>query len=1030
LLITRVELQNIKSYRHAVVALRRGTTAIRGHNGAGKSTLVEAIGWALFDALPYSQAQFIREGERSGQVTVSFQSAEDDREYQVVRRAGTAPLWYVYDPELDHRPAEQRVDVLDFLRRHLRIEGEIALDALFNDALGVPQGALTADFLLTAANRKKKFDALLQVEDFSRAAEKLRDTRSYLLEATHTQDAEIARLERETNQLDAWRADLAARGERERALVTYLTDTQRQHHEAAALRDTLLAREREVRQLEGARDLARVAWEAADRAAESARAQMQEAREADRVCAATRADHETHVRVEAELAAARRRAQTRDYHRQQKADLDKKLGEATHDAENARHQLDQALEAERRVVDLSPLVAQQLELLRRREELKRDVSRLQDARTVLASREADAATLARDIAATQAQIATIEAERPIAELLAERRARVDDLRAALATRVERERRLQAIATEVPELMRKRAKAADRVTKAAANVEKLLATRELVDALRALEAEHERLRGESDRLQAMIAHHEESRAQSIGGQCPFLREPCLNIRQRGMSSLDTYFDQLIERDAAALVAAQERIQAVQPDLQRAREAAQWYARLEEYQERHAQEVQQLAEQDERLVALTAERDELTASLRAIGRPEELHEAQALLDLSDQADRRLRELGPLQEALVATRSHLATAQAELERTRKQVVALAAAPEELHTMEAALAALGDPQGECARAEGLAAARPALDAVFAQRETARQSAAARLAVIEEALKPFDRLDREISALEKSRAAAAAGHTRFLQHTQVAQRLPEHRATLAAAEHQTHAAAQTHERAAAAYDQAHATFDAEALRETAERASELQKELSRAAEELKHLQEQIANLRAAIAQAESLLSDLAAARTERATLLELSEMLDQFRGTIKEAGPYVMRALLRQISTEANRIFGEIMGDRSAQLSWEDDYEVVLRRSGQERQFAQLSGGEQMSAALAVRLALLRDLSRLDIAFFDEPTQNMDGERRANLAEQLRRVHGFDQLVVISHDDTFEQGLDSVLHVEKRGGETVLVEADALVEA
>jgi exonuclease SbcC len=142
------------------------------------------------------------------------------------------------------------------------------------------------------------------------------------------------------------------------------------------------------------------------------------------------------------------------------------------------------------------------------------------------------------------------------------------------------------------------------------------------------------------------------------------------------------------------------------------------------------------------------------------------------------------------------------------------------------------------------------------------------------------------------------------------------------------------------------------------------------------------------------------------------------------------MRALLREISIQANRIFGEIMGDHSAELAWTNDYEIVLYKNGQERSFAQLSGGEQMSAALAVRLALLRRLSRLDIAFFDEPTQNMDGERRGNLAEQIRRVRGFDQLIVISHDDTFEQGLDSVIHLEKRDGKTVLVEDDMLVPA
>jgi DNA repair protein SbcC/Rad50 len=138
----------------------------------------------------------------------------------------------------------------------------------------------------------------------------------------------------------------------------------------------------------------------------------------------------------------------------------------------------------------------------------------------------------------------------------------------------------------------------------------------------------------------------------------------------------------------------------------------------------------------------------------------------------------------------------------------------------------------------------------------------------------------------------------------------------------------------------------------------------------------------------------------------------------------------LRAISIEANRIFGEILGDRSSELSWEADYDIVLRRDGRERTFAQLSGGEQMSAALAVRLALLRRLSRLDIAFFDEPTQNMDGERRGNLAEQIRRVRGFDQLLVISHDDTFEQGLDGVIYLEKRNGQTFVVEDDVLAPA
>ncbi len=50
------------------------------------------------------------------------------------------------------------------------------------------------------------------------------------------------------------------------------------------------------------------------------------------------------------------------------------------------------------------------------------------------------------------------------------------------------------------------------------------------------------------------------------------------------------------------------------------------------------------------------------------------------------------------------------------------------------------------------------------------------------------------------------------------------------------------------------------------------------------------------------------------------------------------------------------------------------------------------------------------------------------NLAEQIRRVRGFDQLIVISHDDTFEQGLDSIVRLRKVDGETrVMTEDDTM---
>ena len=60
MLIHSLTLENVKSFAQGTVAFSPGTNAIVGHNGSGKTTILEAIGFALFDHLPYSQAAFVR----------------------------------------------------------------------------------------------------------------------------------------------------------------------------------------------------------------------------------------------------------------------------------------------------------------------------------------------------------------------------------------------------------------------------------------------------------------------------------------------------------------------------------------------------------------------------------------------------------------------------------------------------------------------------------------------------------------------------------------------------------------------------------------------------------------------------------------------------------------------------------------------------------------------------------------------------------------------------------------------------------
>ena len=72
------------------------------------------------------------------------------------------------------------------------------------------------------------------------------------------------------------------------------------------------------------------------------------------------------------------------------------------------------------------------------------------------------------------------------------------------------------------------------------------------------------------------------------------------------------------------------------------------------------------------------------------------------------------------------------------------------------------------------------------------------------------------------------------------------------------------------------------------------------------------------------------------------------------------------------------------------------------------------MAAALAVRLAILEQISGLGVAFLDEPTANLDQDKKANLVSQLNKLDTFEQLTVISHDATFDSMTDYSITIEK----------------
>jgi exonuclease SbcC len=182
--------------------------------------------------------------------------------------------------------------------------------------------------------------------------------------------------------------------------------------------------------------------------------------------------------------------------------------------------------------------------------------------------------------------------------------------------------------------------------------------------------------------------------------------------------------------------------------------------------------------------------------------------------------------------------------------------------------------------------------------------------------------------------------------------------------------------------------------------------------------------LTAEIAQLNKLLEEVAAKQAEISAYAEKEKLVKFLRNQVfKNVSVQLSERFREEISLRADRIYRTI-SETDEELYWGDNYQVVLKdmQDGaiRERSDDQLSGGQMMSAVVALRLALLQTIGSR-VAFFDEPTSNLDAARRENLAHAFRAIdvgreevteHWYDQLFLVSHDVAFTEITDKVIEL------------------
>ncbi|MDT5158035.1 MAG: hypothetical protein QOH51_2392 [Acidobacteriota bacterium] len=1011
--VTRVELEHIKSYERGAFAFERGTTAIVGPNGAGKTTILEAIAWALFDVLDYSKDDFLRRGSKRGSVRVTFQSDLDERLYTIYRDTGSG--YYVYDPELRVKLQQGKADVRKWLDQHLGVEPGTDLKGLFRSAIGVPQGLFTTDFLGSTAERKAAFDRLLKVEEYRESSDRLRDTANLINERITEGRVRIGAAEAQLARYDATVAEHKTAKERAEELSEALAAFQRDAEERARFVAEMDLAERRVSESRAIADRLEVERDSAASRLRDLQSGLEAARRAAERQRATEPDSRAHLEAVETLRGLESEREERERLRAEVSDAARLTATAESEVRRFDDALKRAREARASLTEIERDVAAQTDLESERQRL----------RDLLAQARAAAERLAhldRELAVLRKSHVELSKRMRAAETLAgaqERAEKLESERMGVETRLSKLEQSLTSRRHLTSQRRETAREAERLRRSVTSLER--EAREFEQAagaaarLGGLEEQERELTRQLAILRDSIKRDERVSERAKGGFCPILHEQCKNLAEEGRTFED-YFGEQIKQNLARLSSVEREAEAVTREVRTARDAERAAARFETTRTRLAHERELLVERESVLASIDAEleklsgaseslKDELQAELTGIG---------GMLISTREEALRYAELEPSRTRLGEIEEEGKSKREEREQVAAAASAVDALTEDAAGVERNLNELGDPRSRAAALRLEAEREPELLRESQGARDALEVLQKQSRALDKRLKKFERLDAAWTDASARRDRTALAHREHLESASLASTLPEREREATEAEArasqtalEASAARAEHERTLSLYDRERHSSERGALALARERAAATTAQLEAARERETALVAEVARL-------DEVRMVVREELRARERLEELFAATDFIRDTLRKAGPLVTESYLYNISIEANQLFREITGEGGRALRWSKDYDIMLEEEGHERSFINLSGGEQMVAALSIRLALLKQLSDIRVAFFDEPTTNMDAERRERLAQQIGQVRDFDQLFVISHDDTFEQTVDHVVPVTR----------------
>jgi len=985
--IVSVHLKNIKSHRDKELTFSPGINVLSGANGSGKSTIFEAIGYALFGVSAQdfvSKAErFLTIGTKKGEISVVFEPAPGEM-YRVTRSVGGAGKWllarenggsFEIEEHANIQETEQRIATL------LGLAGGRSLADQFKLVIGPFQNDFLGPFVIKQpTKRQDAFDEILGIDTWRKTFDGTKSLTSTILAKIETLQAEVAGKMEQVSVLPAKErelADLQGEGAAKQAeLKLKRSDQERISLLLTSLegkKESIDAAQRELQGLE----------ERSVSGREYITAQqllVEQSKSAAALVAAASEGKKGYDAAEERLKRLRAEEQQKLLLERQFAELDK---------EQAGIRTASAIETR--------------ELTELRAGMEADGKRLTQDEKALAEALSE---LKKGEAAAGAALA--EANRFLLLFRELPMHRIENTLPYLFVALDRMAAIDAQSRE-----RSKVLAGSAALKSEAG--ELAARQALLEKIQAGRSEL------SGRRLSLV----EGREKIGAGDCPFFHEPCKNLDSGDPSGL---FDGRIGEIDAEMAWLDQQAAELAIEVAAAQTAAHELAGIEQV----ALELEKAGRERQ-----TLEQD-FSRSFSEIAPAALVTPLETWLGSAGLAGSLTEELRGVDVAMAAPpqdrRSALSKAS---DGWRRIIVSLE------ETLSDRVKQAEQPVKECAlklaelsaKGEALAAKRRELSAAgekVLQREQAIAQHEKRLSVLQETigrqkeeLAVHAGLDQAIEAAGEELVRFQPARDSFIANQKSAEELQKRQETLAKyqsrlqeIEGQLAAKKSELQKLVAGYDAAQHEETRRDRDLLVSAVATLNAEITSVAEGVTRLEGETAALRVVAGE----IGKKTAAIEE---LKEQGVLVKFLRNQVfKNVSSQLSERFREEISFRADRIYRSI-SESDEELIWGDNYQVVLKDMAggeiRERTDDQLSGGQMMSAVVALRLALLQTIGAR-IAFFDEPTSNLDAERRENLARAFRAIdvgqeevteHWYDQLFLVSHDVSFTEITDQTIQLD-----------------